>query len=116
MQELIALLLGFIVTLTGEWPGVCAASYQGGCHSSATSERPAAASSKGAPMSPVDIDDIRKQFNASSQKVRIVALLSPTCGGCKSGHATIANILGKFSSPRLQAILVWEGVQSVRND
>ena len=45
---------------------------------------------------------------ARSQKGRIVALLSPMCGGCQSGHATIAKVLVKFSSTTLRAILVWE--------
>lgn len=34
-------------------------------------------------------DDVRKEFNASGEKVRVVALLSPTCPGCQSGHAVI---------------------------
>jgi len=52
--------------------------------------------------------DLRKEFNASSQKIRIVALLSPTCPECQSGHAVVGRVLKKFPSPRLQALLVWE--------
>jgi hypothetical protein len=52
--------------------------------------------------------DLRREFNASSQKIRIVALLSPTCPECRSGHAIVGGILKKFPSPRLQALLVWE--------
>ncbi|HEV2299451.1 MAG TPA: hypothetical protein VGR72_13155 [Candidatus Acidoferrales bacterium] len=53
-------------------------------------------------------DAVRDEFNASSDKIRIVALLSPMCPGCQSGHAVVGRILRKFSSPELQAILVWE--------
>lgn len=59
-------------------------------------------------MSPVTSDEVRKEFNASSDKIRIVALLSPMCPGCQSGHAVVDRVLKKFSSPELQAILVWE--------
>ena len=51
---------------------------------------------------------VRREFNVSSDKVRIVALLSPTCPGCQSGHAVVGQILKRFSSPEVQAILVWE--------
>jgi hypothetical protein len=64
-------------------------------------------------MSATTTDAVREEFNASSDKVRIVALLSPMCPGCQSGHAVVARILHKFSSPELQAILVWE---PMRND
>jgi hypothetical protein len=59
-------------------------------------------------MSSVSNEDVRKEFNASSDKVRIVALLSPTCPACRSGHSVVAQTLKKFSSAKLQAILVWE--------
>lgn len=103
MHRLIFLLLGFIVALTVKGANLSAARYQGCCPRSA----PAVATTA-EPVSSVGVDDIRKEFNASSQRVRIVALLSPMCGGCQSGHATIAKVLGKFSSPKLRAILVWE--------
>ena len=63
-------------------------------------------------MSPVTTDGVRREFNASSDKVRIVALLSPACPGCQSGHAIVGRVLKKFSSPELQAILVWEPMRS----
>jgi hypothetical protein len=63
-------------------------------------------------MSPVTTDGVRREFNASSDKVRIVALLSPACPGCQSGHAVVGRVLKKFSSPELQAILVWEPMRS----
>jgi len=108
MQNLILFLVGLIVALTVECVGESAASYQGCCPASAPVQHSVALASKADPMWSVDTDDIRKAFNTSSQKVRIVALLAPTCRGCQSGHATIAKVLEKFSSPKLRAILVWE--------
>jgi len=63
-------------------------------------------------MSATTTDAMRKEFNASSDKVRIVALLSPSCPGCQSGHAVVGRVLKKFSSPELQALLVWEPMRS----
>lgn len=63
-------------------------------------------------MSATTTDAVRDEFNASSDKVRIVALLSPSCPGCQSGHAVVGRVLKKFSSPELQAILVWEPMRS----
>ena len=60
------------------------------------------------PIHPLDAWEVREEFNATSDKVRVVALLSPTCPGCEAGHAVVARLLRKFSSPKLQAILVWE--------
>ena len=77
------------------------------CHSSSPSRPPGGAAAV-APMGPVDTDAVRTQFNHSSDKVRIVALLSPSCSACRSGHAVIGQILKKFPSPKLQAILIWE--------
>ena len=81
MQKLIPFLVGLIVALTVEWAGASAACYQGCCPTSGPAEHSFAVASKADPMSSVDTDDIRKAFNSSSQKVRIVALLSPMCGG-----------------------------------
>jgi hypothetical protein len=79
------------------------------CHSSVhKAERPDARAGTPAPLSLLSTEDLRKEFNASSRKIRIVALLSPTCSECQSGHAVVGRVLQKFPSPRLQALLVWE--------
>ena len=80
------------------------------CHSSLRKgeRNPASASAPATPLSLLSTEDLRKEFNASSQKVRIVALLSPTCPECRSGQAVVGGILKKFPSPRLQALMVWE--------
>ena len=102
--------LAVSVLLSLGWTGASPAIHQDCCHPSiAKSGRPAArVPTATAPMSSLNTNDVRKQFNASSDKVRIVALLSPTCPGCQSGHGVVGQVLKKFSSTKLQAILVWE--------
>jgi len=99
MRKLFVLLFAVIVILTIEWPTALTA----GAGQSTAVKRNVATE-----MLSVDADAVRKEFNASSDKVRIVALLSPTCPMCRSGHGIVGQVLEKFSSPRLQAILVWE--------
>jgi hypothetical protein len=88
---------------------VSSSAAQSCCHSAAK-ETPnvIAGDSVAAPMRAVNTSTMRKEFNASSDKVRIVALLSPTCPDCQSGHAVVGRVLRKFSSSELQTILVWE--------
>jgi len=66
-------------------------------------------------MSSLNAEDVRKEFNASSQKVRVVALLSPTCPDCQSGHRVVGRVLKKFPSPNLKATLVWEPMRDGDN-
>jgi hypothetical protein len=96
------------------WGGSSPAAYQDCCHPSGAKTIYSVTSTVAgvAAMSPVTMDDVREEFNASSDKVRIVALLSPTCPGCQSGHAVVGRILKKFSSPQLHAILVWEPMRN----
>ena len=110
MRKLHALLLAVVVILSVEWVSALTVARQDCCHSStAKGVRPTAPTlAPASPMLSMDIDGVRKGFNASSDKVRIVALLSPTCSRCQSGHGVVSQVLRKFSSPKLQAILVWE--------
>lgn len=96
------------------WAGPSAASFQDCCHQSAAKTTSSQANYVAGvkPMPARTTDEVREEFNASSDKVRIVALLSPMCPGCRSGHAVVGSILKKFSSPDLQAILVWEPMRS----
>jgi hypothetical protein len=63
----------------------------------------------------MNISDAREAFNASSQKVRVIALLSPTCTRCQAGHAVVGRLLKKFPSQKLQVILVWEPMRDGDN-
>ena len=109
MRKQHSLLLIAIIVLTLRSPRASAAP-QDCCHSTGhkAEGRDTRANMPAAPLSLLGTEDLRREFNASSQKVRIVALLSPTCPECQSGHAVVAGILKKFPSPRLQALLVWE--------
>jgi len=110
VRKLYILLIAVAAVLTVGRAGVSSAASQGCCPRTLVStKQPATASSKATSViSPVDTDAVRKEFNSSNDKVRIVALLSPTCPGCRSGHGVVGQVLKRFSSSRLQAILVWE--------
>lgn len=77
------------------------------CHHSAGTPNQAVRAASGARMPSVTVEEARREFNASEDKVRILALLSPTCPDCRSGHVVVGRVLKKFSSPALRAILIW---------
>src|SRR5229473_6440039 len=110
MRKTYSVLLIAAVLLSFGWMRASSAVHQDCCHPSVAKSGSSAAlaTTPARPMSSLNADDVRKEFNASSQKVRVVALLSPTCPGCQSGHAVVGRVLKKFPSPKLQAILVWE--------
>ncbi len=110
MRKTYFVLLIAAVHLSFGWMGASSAAHQDCCHPSAAKSRSSAvlATTSARPMSSPNAEDVRKEFNASSQKVRVVALLSPTCPDCQSGHGVVGRVLKKFPSPKLKAILVWE--------
>src|SRR2546428_3165727 len=103
MRSTSSVLLIAAVLLSLGWMGVTSAAQKDCCDPSA-----AKSGTSAAPMPSLSADDARKVFNASSQKVRVVALLSPTCADCRSGHGVVGRVLKKFPSPKLKAILAWE--------
>ncbi len=110
MRRTYSVLLIAAVLLSFGWMGASSAAQKDCCHPSAAKSGSSAAlaTTSAAPMPSLSADDARKTFNASSQKVRVVALLSPTCPDCRSGHGVVGRVLTKFPSPKLKAILVWE--------
>src|SRR5260370_40856257 len=82
MRKTYSVLLIAAVLLSFGWMGASSAVHQDCCHPSvATSGRSAAlATTPARPMSSLNDEDVRKEFNASSQKVRVVALLSRVSG------------------------------------
>src|SRR5260370_23325192 len=117
MRKTYSVLLIAAVLLSVGWMGASSAVYQDCCHPSCAksgSSAPLAATSA-RPMSSLNAEDVRKEFNASSQKVRVVALLSPTCPDCQSGHGVVGQVLKKFPSPQLKAILMWEPMRDGDN-
>lgn len=59
------------------------------------------------PMTPVQLDGLRSAFNAASKDVRVLAILSPTCGECIEGHEVVRQMFTRFDSDRLSGMIVW---------
>src|SRR5258708_35308204 len=117
MRKTYSVLLIAAVLLSFGWIGASSTAHQDCCHPSAvkSGSSTALAITSATPMSSLNAEDVRKEFNASSQNVRVVALLSPTCPDCQSGHGVVGRILKKFPSPKLKAILVWEPMRDGDN-
>jgi len=110
MRKTYSALLIAAALLSFGWMGASSAAHQDCCHPSVakSGNSAALATTSARPMSSLNAEDVRKEFNASSQKVRVVSLLSPTCPDCQSGHGVVGRVLKKFPSPKVKAILVWE--------
>src|SRR5260370_14079338 len=117
MRKTWSVLLIAAVFLSFGWMGAASAVHQNCCHPSVpqSGSSGALATTPARPMSSLNAEDVRKEFNASSQMVRVVALLSPRCPDCQSGHGVVGRILKKFPSPKLKAILVWEPMRDGDN-
>jgi hypothetical protein len=50
---------------------------------------------------------LRETFNADAGKVRILALVSPTCGACLRGATDIQDVFGEIGDARLRGYIVW---------
>jgi mercuric ion binding protein len=53
-------------------------------------------------------DELRAEFNRASDRVRVVALLSPTCGICQKGQRVVQSVFAKHANDaRLRGFVVW---------
>ena len=53
-------------------------------------------------------DDLRTEFNRASDRVRVVALLSPTCGICQKGQRVLQSVFARHANDaRLRGFVVW---------
>ena len=51
---------------------------------------------------------LRDEFNRASDRVRVVALLSPTCGVCQKGQRVVQSVFSKYPNDRrLRGFVVW---------
>lgn len=54
------------------------------------------------------LDALRAAFNNASDHVRVVALLSPTCGQCQKGQRVVQSVFAKYpNDERLRGFVVW---------
>ncbi len=59
-----------------------------------------------------DLDSLQQVFNQNKGHVRLVALLSPSCGYCVKGYRYMRKILDEIGDERLQMYVVWESMLS----
>lgn len=53
-------------------------------------------------------NDLRAEFNRATDRLRVVALLSPTCGPCQKGQRVVETVFSKYpNDPRLRGFVVW---------
>lgn len=53
-------------------------------------------------------DELRAEFNRASDHVRVVALLSPSCGICQKGQRVVQSVFSKHPhDARLRGFVVW---------
>lgn len=65
----------------------------------------------------VDAAPLRQGFNAAADRVRVVALVSPTCGACLRGTSDMQDqVFAKISGDRLAGFVVWVPKQGGQDD
>ena len=53
------------------------------------------------------IEEMRVRFNAAAGAVRVMALLSPTCGPCRYGQGVVRALFESFPDEGLAGFVVW---------
>lgn len=59
---------------------------------------------------------LKEEFNRAHDKVRVVAILSPTCDACQRGRGVIAEMFDKQKSEKLAGFVVWLPMKPKDND
>lgn len=59
-----------------------------------------------------DFNSLKTAFNRDKGNVRLVALLSPSCGYCVKGYRYMRKILDEVSDPQVKMYVVWEPMLS----
>jgi copper chaperone CopZ len=62
---------------------------------------------KVASLSPLSVEPLREAFNRARDRVRVVAVLSPTCGWCQKGQGAMKQAFDHNGSDRLRGFVVW---------
>jgi len=59
------------------------------------------------PLAPLSLEDLKAEFNRSSQSLRLVSILSPTCPECQAGRGVVKSVFEKFASDKLRGLVVF---------
>jgi len=59
------------------------------------------------PLPALEASRLQSEFNRAARKVRLVAILSPTCPYCRHGYEVVASLLRQYPSEELEALIVW---------
>jgi hypothetical protein len=104
MRALGAALLTFALALAAETPAL--ARVPAACAPQQTTAA-ALAPQPASRLPALQASRLQKEFNRAAGKVRVVAILSPSCPFCRRGYAVVASLLRQFRSDRLEAFIVW---------
>src|SRR5215208_323610 len=66
-----------------------------------------ASGKKGSRLESIETAELKEEFNRSSDRVRVVAILSPTCGPCQRGRGVVGELFKKYDSDKLRGLVVW---------
>jgi copper chaperone len=103
----IATSLSYEVNVEGATGHTAVSATPGGA-SCATPPPSASASTKPIALPSYRLDALRTAFNNASNQVRVVALLSPTCGDCQKGQRVVQSVFTKYpNDTRLRGFVVW---------
>ena len=105
VAETVANALSYKVTVDG-----ATAQARGAEPTAASCDTPpaTAATAKPIQLSSYRADELRNAFNHASGQVRVVALLSPTCGECQKGQRVVQSVFAKYpNEQRLRGFVVW---------
>jgi hypothetical protein len=58
-------------------------------------------------MQELTIPYLQREFNESSNFLRVLSILSPTCTGCLCGYGSVREIFEKINSEQLKGFLIW---------
>ena len=102
----IATALSYKVTVADAKPSAAAPVAAASASCAAPSTKPA--SGNAVALSAYKPEALRAAFNGASDRVRVVALLSPTCGPCQKGQGVVQSVFAKYpNDERLRGFVVW---------
>jgi len=72
-----------------------------------TSNPAKATSAKQGRLESIETVTLKEEFNRASDRVRVLAILSPTCGPCQRGRGIVGELFKKHDSDKLRGFVVW---------